>query len=79
MRMTFIVSSYIRRFENSIIDIDEFSESEKRQIDLQKRKDKIIALLNNCYDKEDQEEEQSEVLEEVEDSPRTLLKKKLGV
>lgn len=58
----------------------QFSESEKRQIDLQKRKDKIVALLNNCYDKKDKENESEseQPEEESEESARTKLRRKLG-
>ena len=60
----------------------QFSESEKRQIDLQKRKDKIVALLNNCHDKNEQETEseqpEEEPEEESEESARTKLRRKLG-
>ena len=53
------------------------SESAKRQQDLQSRKDKIIAILNNQYDNNEVESE-SEVQEESEESPRTRLRRKLG-
>jgi hypothetical protein len=56
----------------------QFSESEKRQIDLQRRKDKIVALLNNCHDKNEQETESEQPEEESEESARTKLRRKLG-
>lgn len=54
------------------------SESAHRQVELQKRKDKIIAILNNCYDKNEYESG-SEQQEESIGSAKRKLKQKLGV
>lgn len=59
------------------LDYSHLSESAKRQLELQSRKDKIIAILNDWYDKKEPEAE-SEEPQEIEESPRTKLRRKLG-
>lgn len=54
------------------------SESAHRQVELQKRKDKIISILNNCYDKNEYESE-SEQPEDSIGSAKRKLKQKLGI
>lgn len=58
-------------------DHSHLSESAKRQIELQSRKDQIIAILNNQHENKE-EEDIHESSPESEDSPRTRLRKKLG-
>lgn len=62
---------------NNFIDHSHLSESAKRQIELQSRKDKIIAILNNQYEDKNQES-QNESDQDSEESPRTILRNKLG-
>ena len=59
------------------IDHSHLSESAKRQVELQSRKDKIIAILNNqCENKDDESAQES--AQESDESPRTQLRNKLG-